>query len=150
MRTFNIDPLGMIEAAWDDDPIEAPNGATFARTAGILPGLLDELAPQRAAAKQAGDDVKSQAIKILMNSFYGVLGTPACRFYNPKLAGAVTSFGREFLLWSKQAMEERGFQVVYGDTDSLFVEAKLTDPDKLGDPERARNQGLELARDLNR
>ncbi|NIM01007.1 MAG: DNA polymerase II, partial [Acidobacteria bacterium] len=66
IRTFNIDPLGMIEAAHEKDPIEAPNGATFTRGAAILPQLLNELAPQRAAAKRAGDDVKSQAIKILM------------------------------------------------------------------------------------
>jgi DNA polymerase-2 len=44
--------------------------------------MLDELFPRREAAKKAGDDVASNAIKILMNSFYGVLGTPSCRFYN--------------------------------------------------------------------
>jgi len=43
--------------------------------------------------------VKSHAIKILMNSFYGVLGTPACRFHDPRLANAITAFGREMLLW---------------------------------------------------
>ena len=43
-----------------------------------------------------------------MNSFYGVLGTPACRFYDPRLANAITSFGREVLLWCKARIEERG------------------------------------------
>ena len=143
VRTFNIDPLGLIEACRDDDPIEAPNGATFARTAGILPGLLDELAPQRAAAKQAGDEVKSQAIKILMNSFYGVLGAAGCRFALPGLANAITGFGREILLWSKARFETLGFDVLYGDTDSLFVASGAPDP------QEAVNRAGELARQLN-
>jgi DNA polymerase-2 len=58
-----------------------------------------------------------------MNSFYGVLGTPACRFYNPALANAITGLGRELLLWSKRWFEESGYVVLYGDTDSLFVQA---------------------------
>jgi DNA polymerase-2 len=130
VRTFNIDPLAMAEASWDDNPIEAPNGATFSRDPGILPGLLNELTPQRAAAKQAGDEVKSQAIKILMNSFYGVLGTSACRFAFPGLANAITGFGREILLWSKARFEALGFEVLYGDTDSLFVASGTLDPDE--------------------
>ena len=56
-----------------------------------------------------------------MNSFYGVLGTSACRFYDPRLANAITSFGKHFLLWAKAWMERRGLEVLYGDTDSLFV-----------------------------
>ena len=64
--------------------------------------MLDDLFPRREAAKEAGDDVASHAIKILMNSFYGVLGTPACRFYNPALANSITGTGREILLWSKR------------------------------------------------
>ena len=51
----------------------------------------------------------SHAIKILMNSFYGVLGTPACRFYNPALANAITGMGKQILLWSKDWFEDAGF-----------------------------------------
>ena len=64
----------------------------------------------------------AHAIKILMNSFYGVLGTPACRFYNPALANSITGLGRELLLWSKHWFEQAGYVVLYGDTDSLFVQ----------------------------
>ena len=68
--------------------------------------MLDELFPRREAAKRAGDDVAAHAIKILMNSFYGVLGTSACRFHNPALANAITGQGREVLLWSKRWFEQ--------------------------------------------
>ena len=131
IRTFNIDPLAYVaEPATDQDLIRTPGGA-FHREAAILPGLLDELFPRREAAQADGDKVASQAIKILMNSFYGVLGTPACRFYNPALANSITGMGKEMLLWSKRWFEAAGFTVLYGDTDSLFVLAGDDDAEAL-------------------
>ncbi len=148
IRTFQIDPLGYLGQAGrgageeaGDEVIVAPNGATFRRRPGragpgrlegeqmrgILPGLLDLLVPRREAAKARGDGVASHAIKILMNSFYGVLGTRACRFYRPELASAITSFGQRVLLWSKARFEHHGYRVLYGDTDSLFVESGADD-----------------------
>ncbi|HEX7037272.1 MAG TPA: DNA polymerase II [Pseudomonadales bacterium] len=131
IRTFNIDPVGYVpEGAGDaggEDLIVLENGAAFRRAPAILPGMLDELFPRREAAKRAGDGVASQAIKILMNSFYGVLGTPACRFHNPSIANAITGMGRHLLLWSQAWFEARGFEVLYGDTDSLFVRSGATD-----------------------
>ncbi len=130
IRTFQIDPLGYVpNPDPDDDDIRAPNGAAFRREPGILTHLLDQLFPAREAAKAVGDNVKSHAIKILMNSFYGVLGTPVCRFYRPQLAGAITTFGRDILLWSKERFESYGYRVLYGDTDSLFVLSGESDPD---------------------
>jgi DNA polymerase-2 len=144
IRTFQIDPLGRIHRPGPgDDPITAPNGAAFRREPGILPGLLDELFPRREAAKKKGDSVASHAIKILMNSFYGVLGTPACRFHSADLANAITGFGREMLLWSKGKIEGYGHRVIYGDTDSLFV---LSGED---DVAKARNTGERLVKRLN-
>jgi DNA polymerase-2 len=124
IRTFNIDPLAYVaHPTAGADLVATVSGACFRRERAILPTLLDALFPQREAAKRAGDGVASQAIKILMNSFYGVLGTPACRFHNPALANAITASGRHFLTWSKAWFEARGHRVLYGDTDSLFVES---------------------------
>jgi DNA polymerase-2 len=143
IRTFNIDPLSYVATPRpDDDVIRTPGGA-FERESAILPRMLDDLFPQREAAKQRGDNVAANAVKILMNSFYGVLGTPACRFYNPALANSITGTGKEMLLWSKRWFEAKGFTVLYGDTDSLFVRSGDDDAD------RARDQGRELAATLN-
>ena len=143
IRTFNIDPLSYVaNPSADADLVQTPGGA-FRREPAILPRMLDELFPRRDAAKKAGDDVASNAIKILMNSFYGVLGTPACRFFNPALANAITGTGREMLLWSKRWFEAAGFTVLYGDTDSLFVQSAGGDSDKV------REQGSTLAAALN-
>jgi DNA polymerase-2 len=121
IRTLNIDPLSYVERPAPDADLIRTAGGAFARAPAILPRLLDELFPRREAAKKAGDSVASNAIKILMNSFYGVLGAPGCRFYNPALVNAITGTGRELLLWSKAWFEAAGFTVLYGDTDSLFV-----------------------------
>jgi DNA polymerase-2 len=100
--------------------------------------------PRREEARRAGDAVKSHAIKILMNSFYGVLGTPACRFHDPRLANAITGFGREVLRWCQRRIEADGRRVLYGDTDSLFVETGEEDAAS------ARASGERLAAALNR
>ena len=143
IRTFSIDPLGYVEhPAPGDAVIRLSDGAAFRRGDAILPAMLDELFPRREAAKRAGDAVASQAVKILMNSFYGVLGTPACRFHNVAVANAVTGMGRRLLRWSKRWFEERGFDVLYGDTDSLFVRSGLP-------VEEARDAGPRLARELS-
>lgn len=144
MRTFNVDPLGFVPADQDEaDVIRLANGAGFRRAPAILPRMLDDLFPRREAAKAAGDSVASQAIKILMNSFYGVLGTPACRFHNVEIANAITGQGRHLLQWSKRWFETRGLDVLYGDTDSLFVRSTE------GDVEAALAQARELAARLN-
>jgi DNA polymerase-2 len=129
IRTFNIDPVAYVaDPPTAADLIRTPGGA-FRREHAILPRMLDDLFPRREAAKKSGDDVASQAIKILMNSFYGVLGTPACRFFNPALANSITGMGKEMLLWSKRWFERAGFDVLYGDTDSLFVYSGSADPE---------------------
>ncbi len=151
IRTFNIDPLGFVPGtavAGQDEVslIRVENGARFRRERAILPEILDQLFPRREAARQRGDAVASQAIKILMNSFYGVLGTPACRFYNPDIANAITGQGRHFLLWSKNWFESRGYEVLYGDTDSLFVASGIEEPREA--ERRAERLAAEIDADL--
>src|SRR5207249_3350208 len=79
----------------------------------------------RDEAKRRGDVIGSHAIKILMNSFYGVLATPACRFFSLPVANAITHFGQWVLRWTRDRVEALGHRVLYGDTDSLFVATKI-------------------------
>ena len=143
IRTFNIDPLGYAQAELGAEAISTYDGTRFAKGESILPGMLDRLFPERAEAKANGDDIRSQAIKILMNSFYGVLGTPACRFYNPAIANAITSQGRYLLGWSRQWFAEQGYAVLYGDTDSVFVASGM------GDADQALRTGQQLMAQFN-
>jgi DNA polymerase II len=132
MRTFNIDPLVYERAktggngTTDDgagDSITAPNGARFSRNPGILPALLDTYFHAREEALVSGDTVAAYVYKILMNSFYGVLGSSGCIYGRTELAGAITGFGRYCLLFARDFFREKGMTVLYGDTDSVFVYA---------------------------
>ncbi|MFA6888449.1 MAG: DNA polymerase II [Candidatus Woesearchaeota archaeon] len=132
IRTFNVDPLCFQK----DGTVVAPNGAKFRNDDGILPELIHALWQQRDAAKKKKDAVASGAIKITMNSFYGVLASPMCRFYNPEMAGAITSWGQMIVKETAQVVETMGYTVIYGDTDSIFVETKAgsyTDAHKIGE-----------------
>src|SRR3989344_3083785 len=61
-----------------------------------------------------------------MNSFAGVLGASECRFFNPKLVSAVTLRCHEVMKLTRAFVEQRGYQVTYGDTDSIFIWLKRT------------------------
>lgn len=119
IRTYRIDPLGMERPG--QDPVPGFLNAQFSRTQSILPEIITDLWQQREQAKQAQDGALSQAVKIIMNSFYGVLGSSGCRFYDPKLASSITRRGHQIITRSRDWLEQRGFPVIYGDTDSLFV-----------------------------
>lgn len=144
MRTFNIDPLMLDERCEGERPIKAPNGACFLREQGILPGLLESIMKRRDAARRAGDEHARFALKILMNSFYGVMASPNCRFYNPKIANAITGFARHFIQMLERRLRKQGFEVIYGDTDSLFVDLKLDDE------QQAKTQGQKIVEEANR
>ena len=119
IRTFHVDPLAMIKAGGDRIPgfLEA----SFSKRHHILPGIIKDLWQARDEAKKGSDAAGSQAIKIIMNSFYGVLGTPGCRFFDLKLASSITMRGHEILQKTRDLIEDQGYPVIYGDTDSVFV-----------------------------
>ena len=56
-----------------------------------------------------------------MNAFYGVLGTSACRFFDPRLASSITLRGHAIMQQTRALIEAEGYDVIYGDTDSTFV-----------------------------
>jgi DNA polymerase II len=119
IRTFRIDPLGLFQSG--DDPVPGEEGATFARQGAILPALIEALHRARSEAMRENNDALSRAIKILMNSFYGVLGTPGCRFFDPRLPTSITRRGHAIIERARAFFESEGLPVLYGDTDSLFV-----------------------------
>ncbi len=119
IRTFQIDPAGLADPG--ENPVPGFINATFSRHNAILPKIIKSLWDERDVAKKAHNAPLSQAVKIIMNSFYGVLGSSGCRFFDPRLASSITRRGHEIIQRSKDWIEEYGYQDIYGDTDSLFV-----------------------------
>ena len=86
-----------------------------------------------------GADILDSGTKAIANSFYGVLGSPAFRLYNRDNALFVTSTGQEINRYIQQCAKEIGLNVIYGDTDSCFL-----------NPVKEVAQSLELESYLNK
>jgi DNA polymerase-2 len=142
IQTFKIDPYSNLKS--HIDTIETLNGYKFSLTHHFLPEFIDLLIEQRNIAKKKNDKQLSQAIKILMNSFYGVMGSFGCRFYHSNLPNAITGTGHKLLLGSKDYLAEKGYEVIYGDTDSLFLKLKE------GEGVTAESTGNKIADDMNK
>ena len=124
IRTFLIDPAGLAQGtAMPDDADTVPGfrGARFSRDTHCLPAIVAQVWEGREAAKRQRNKPLSQALKIIMNSFYGVLGSSGCRFFDPRLASSITMRGHEIMHRTRELIEARGYSVIYGDTDSTFV-----------------------------
>ncbi|WP_178113275.1 MULTISPECIES: DNA polymerase II [unclassified Pseudomonas] len=124
IRTFLIDPVGLIEGLQhpeDSESVPGFRGARFSRTRHCLPAIVARVAEGRETAKREHNAPLSQALKIIMNAFYGVLGSSGCRFFDTRLASSITLRGHEIMLRTRQLIEAQGHTVIYGDTDSTFV-----------------------------
>lgn len=124
IRTFLVDPVGLAEGTHAEvtaDQVPGPQDTRFSRHRHCLPDIVTTLSNARDEAKRARNQPLSQALKLLMNSFAGVLGASECRFFNPKLVSAVTLRGHEVMKLTRAFVEQRGYQVIYGDTDSIFI-----------------------------
>jgi DNA polymerase, archaea type len=118
-----------------DGTIPAPGGARFLAPEvrrGIIPEILTELLADRDRFRQAARtatgrelaeyyDGLQNAVKVLMNSFYGVLASSFYRFTNKEIGASITAFAREAITNIIHELEKEGLDVIYSDTDSVFV-----------------------------
>ncbi|MBS0341045.1 MAG: DNA polymerase II [Proteobacteria bacterium] len=147
IRTFLVDPVGFVEGANASEPstlVKGPQGTLFSREKHCLPEIVTTLWRARDEAKRARNESLSQALKLLMNSFAGVLGAAECRFFNPQLVSAITLRGHEMMKLTRTFVEKRGYEAIYGDTDSIFIWLKRTHADK-----EAHTIAAQLVKDIN-
>ncbi|MDH1473293.1 DNA polymerase II [Comamonas thiooxydans] len=147
IRTFLVDPVGLVEgrhASSSELLIKGPRGTLFSREKHCLPEIVTTLWQARDEAKRTRNEPLSQALKLVMNSFAGVLGASECRFFNPDLISAITLRGHEMVKLTRGLVEERGYEVIYGDTDSIFIWLKRPHT-----TEEAYAVAAKLARDIN-
>ncbi|WP_034292703.1 DNA polymerase II [Herbaspirillum sp. RV1423] len=124
IRTFLIDPVGLVEGLahpGDADSVPGFRGARFSRRKHSLPAIVAQIWQGREVAKRQQNKPLSQALKIIMNALYGVLGSTGCRFFDARLASSITMRGHEIMHRTRELIEAQGYQVIYGDTDSTFV-----------------------------
>ncbi len=123
-----IDPEGTIVS---------PTGIRFLDKSvkkGILPEILERLMKERDEAKRKMREAKDEgernyynglqgALKILMNSFYGVFASSFYRFTNKNIGASITAFARENIKTVIRRLESKGYEVIYSDTDSVFFQS---------------------------
>lgn len=148
IRSFKIDPMGMAIGLHKNldqsELVPGFDGGWFAKQHSLLPALITELWQARDQAKNQRDTALSQAIKIIMNSFYGVLGSGGCRFFDVRLARSITRRGHQIIQQTAAFIEQQGWPVIYGDTDSVFVWFKQVDSHQ-----QAAQLATKLERQLN-
>ena len=132
----------------DSKYYQTPTDARFLKSPkGLIPEVLEELIVTRSKIKKQIKEMKndprlkqdgskthsdfaerykrlksrSQALKILSNSFYGYLVYARSRWYCRPCGESVTALGRKHIKETMDEAKKWGFSVLYGDTDSLFI-----------------------------
>ncbi|KAL7690427.1 putative DNA-directed DNA polymerase, family B, ribonuclease H-like superfamily [Plasmopara halstedii] len=138
---------------------EIPALPSSACEPGILPAVIKRLLESRKQVKQqlkieqkAGNsekanmlDIRQKAIKLTANSMYGCLGFRFSRFYAKPIAALITSTGRQTLQRAKEVAEQEcGYDVIYGDTDSIMVDSRTENL------EEAKRIGREIQSQCNK
>ncbi|HEY7081600.1 MAG TPA: DNA polymerase domain-containing protein, partial [Nitrososphaeraceae archaeon] len=89
---------------------------------GIIPRLLTQYREERFRKQELGDEPTQLALKNLINGIYGLFGSKFFEFSDYRVAELTTAFGRQTLQCMQHIAEEvYGLNVIYGDTDSIFV-----------------------------
>ena len=134
---YNLDAripgqISMILNSDQDNKIDNRNYWICRRSEGIFPKKLRVFKNERIRQKELGNSEKQLALKILINGGYGVFGSRFFKYRDLRVAELITAYGRYTLTKMQGLAEEMGLQVVYGDTDSLFIDLygdKQTDSD---------------------
>ena len=88
--------------------------------------------------------VVSQALKVILNASYGVMGAEIFPLYFLPVAEATTAIGRHTILETIKKCEETGIEVLYGDTDSLFLKKPTPEQIEIVVEQAKKDHGVDL------
>lgn len=124
-----------------DGEIVSPDGVGYMskeRRLGLLPRILADLMDERDRIKKLMKSTKERsehdyydglqaAVKVIMNTFYGVFASSFYRFTDKQIGSSITAFARHTVKTIIGELESAGHKVIYSDTDSIFVESPVRD-----------------------
>ncbi len=156
ITSHNIDPytINCTHKECKTGANKAPNGNHFCtKTQGLVPSAIKNLLELRKKVKAELKNAEKKedwklastlnarvaAMKIILNTVYGMLNYPRSRWYSRECAESITAFGREYVQEVGRKAEEKGFNVLYSDTDSIFI--------LLGN--KTQEEALEFMKDVN-
>jgi DNA polymerase elongation subunit (family B) len=113
-----------------------------------LIGVRDQIRPKMNELKPGSIeyrvlDARQKAVKIITNASYGYAGWIGARWYVKPVAEAAAAWGRHTILTAIEMAKKEELKVVYGDTDSIFLENQPGKIVKLSE-EIKRMIGLEV------
>ncbi|MBI5635545.1 DNA polymerase [Candidatus Micrarchaeota archaeon] len=162
--SHNVDPSTInCDCCAQGESFVSPTGARFcSKRKGVVPQMLEEVLKERMAIKQklkgikdkAGNefrelDANQWALKILANSTYGYLVFSRSRWYSREAGESITAWARKYIQDTMEQAEKSGFKVLYGDTDSLFIQYEAAGgEEKVREFQKAVNKSLPGAMEL--
>lgn len=133
--------------------LRAPNGIRFRKKPdGLTRTIISELLKERDEKKALRNtfefgspqyilyDMQQNVLKVIMNTYYGVSGYPRFRLFDREIGSAATSVGRAIIEHTRRVIEQQGYKVIYGDTDSCMVQL----------PPQNRETTIALARQIEK
>lgn len=134
IRTFNIS-----YETYGGKDIILPTGQTFSKTPGLIPKFMDELLAEREHYKKLKKKATTAAdkelyhqrqygTKVILNSLYGYLSYTGSRLYRREVGETVTAMGQYIIKLIKKYIEDMDYDIIYGDTDSILIQSKKSDP----------------------
>jgi len=139
MMTINASP----ETKDPNGELKAPNGIRFKKHPdGLTRSIIAELLFERDEKKALRNtfafgspqyvmyDMQQNVLKVIMNTYYGVSGYTRFRLFDREIGSAVTSVGRAIIEHTRRVIEQQGYKVIYGDTDSCMVQLPPLDQEK--------------------
>ena len=131
--SHNVDPDTLECDCCPEEENKSPAGHKFCtKVDGFIPHVLGDVIKKRmqfkSRMKEIGDerekrllDVQQNALKLIANSMYGYYGFERARWYCRECAESITAWGREYIHKAMEFAEKDGFEVIYGDTDSVYI-----------------------------
>ena len=154
MIGFNISYETLTDK-YSKDCINVDDKYYFKKEIGIISSIIKIFLEKRKATiikrDKIGDerrlDWKSlhatqKAFKIIANSFYGVLGFRNFRLYNRAAASSITYIARKIMKETIDWFNKNNYPVIYGDTDSVFIQMKDQDVKKINEINKQINEHL--------
>jgi DNA polymerase I len=110
-------PLAMVPK----EVIDVKDYWTCRKQQGVFTERMNYFTKEQLRQKKLGNDIGSQGLKILINAGYGVFGYKHFKYFDIDVAMLVAAYGRYTLTKMIELAQDSEFEVVYGDTDSIFI-----------------------------
>jgi len=132
------------EEKWHGNENFKIEGYYCSKEQGKIEELIKDFYMKRKTYKENKDN-RQFAIKIFLNSLYGISAKPSFKqIYNKHTASDCTALARQCIHFAINKFEEKGYEVIYGDTDSVIVKLK---EDQIAEPckQLAKNISTEIS-----